>query len=128
MWAQFCMQCGTAQFRSGTLQPPPDVAAPVGARTPPPWAPSAEVPAPVAVVQDMRAHITIGYLLAFVATLVLPPLFGAIGFGLGYLAYARGAAHQRQQGLWVMAANVAATVLGLAIALYIDHLGILNPA
>lgn len=120
------MQCGQAQFRVPAAPPPGQVPLP-------PAAPSSPVPAgpvgppaqPVGVAQDYRGHITAGYLLALVATLVLPPLFGPIAMWLGYVVYTRGAGDQRKQGLWVIAAGLAGTAIGLAVALWIDATNLL---
>jgi hypothetical protein len=132
------MQCGAQQFHVPGMEAPADAPRPPGhvqvLRNPPgqaPGGPGSPVsappgPAPMVGVTDYGPHITVGYLLALVATLVLPPLFGAIALGLGWLAYSRGAGHQRKQGLYVMLAAIAATALGLAIAFYVDHIGLLR--
>lgn len=117
------MQCGAAQFKVPRPTPPAQVPLPQA----PAQAPAAPVAVaqPVGAAQDFRPHITAGYLLALVATLVLPPLFGPIAMWLGYLAYTRGAGDQRRQGLWVMLAGALGTVVGMVIALWIDAIDLL---
>lgn len=121
------MQCGAAQFRVPPGPTPGQAPAPQGPLLPPPPAvpPPLAPPAPPVAPQDYRGHITAGYLLALVATLVLPPLFGPLAMWLGWVVYSRGGGDQRKQGLWVIAAGIAGTAIGLAVALWIDAANLL---
>lgn len=123
LWSQTCPTCGAVQFEAPALSIPPELAAPR------PEAPAPEPePAPPAAApaKDYRPHLAAGALLAFVATLVVPPLTGGIAIALGWLAYSRGAGAQRRQGLLVIVAGLAGTAIGLAIALWAEQAGILG--
>lgn len=123
LWAKHCMQCGAPQFRvpaptpAGQVPLPPPATAPPG---PVPAPAQPPVPPPPAEPKDYRPHITAGYLLALVSTLVLPPLFGPLAMWLGYVVYTKGAGDQRKQGLLVIAAGLVGTAIGMAVALWID--------
>jgi hypothetical protein len=68
-----------------------------------------------------------GGLLAFSATLVIPPLPGAAAIALGWTAYAHGQGKQRRQGVLVMAGGVAGIALGLAFGFWAQETGFLGP-
>lgn len=125
LWAPQCPHCAAVLFTVPALEPPPELAAPREVVVLP--APVPPEPAPRLVgVHDFRPHITVGAVLAFVSTLVLPPLFGGIAVALGWLAYSRGSGPQRRQGLWVMLAGAVGTGLGLALGWWVDQAGLLT--
>lgn len=123
MWAQFCTQCGAQMYAVPRMEPPADVVPPRRPDAVPPPAEPVEPRPNLVGVQDFRPHLTLGAVLAFVATLVIPPLFGGIAAALGYLAYSRGNPVQRRQGLWLIVASIACIAIGLALTFWFQQAG-----
>lgn len=112
------MQCGEPLLSEPRMEAPPSVKgeAPAPAPLPPPAAMGA---------RDYRPHLTVGALLAFVATLVVPPLTGGVAMLLGYWAYAHGNPDEKRKGLLVMLAGLVGMSIGLAISLLVERAGLL---
>lgn len=125
VWSQVCPSCGTVLFTPPAMQAPADLAPPQAPAAPPRFV----IPQAVrdAAAKDYKPHLTIGLILAFSATLVVPPLTGAIAMALGWMVYTRGAGAQKKQGLLVMAAAVAGMAVGLGVGFWVQEAGFLGP-
>ena len=116
------MACGARLFHTPGLQPPVDFR-PVRAEPAPLQPRPAPPPLPP---RDFRPHITLGFLLALVSTLVIPPLLGGVAVWLGWMAYSKGQGAQRRQGLLVIAAGVAGIVLGMVVSFWVESAKLLG--
>lgn len=131
------MACGAPLLRAPPAEPPAGLApAPPAARPPPAPPGQGPPPAPLEVPaepappppppKDYRSHITVGYLLAFVSTLVVPPVFGPIAMAIGWVVYRNAGGHQRQQGLFVLAAGFVGMAVGMAVGLWVQEADLLG--
>jgi hypothetical protein len=116
------MKCGEPLYSVPSMEAPAQPSPPVPSEAPPVplQAPLPEGPRP-----DYRAHLLVGAILAFVATLVIPPLTGGLAMLLGYRVYARGNPDEKRRGLLVMLGGLVGTSIGLAIALVVQESGLL---
>jgi hypothetical protein len=116
------MRCGYEMARPPPMTAPDDLAPPPASTSPP----QAAVVPPPAPRQDLRPHLALGAVLAFVATLVIPPLFGGAALFLGWTVYKQSEGELQRRAKWLMVASIACTGIGLAVSLYAQEAGLLG--